>query len=75
MDGRIRAYDSETGNVLWQSDTAREFEALGGSTARGGSIGGGGPVVHDGMVYANSGYGLYFHMAGNALVAFSVNGR
>jgi polyvinyl alcohol dehydrogenase (cytochrome) len=75
MDGRIRAYDSKTGKVLWQSDTAREFEALGGATARGGSIGGGGPVVHDGMVYANSGYGLYFHMPGNALVAFSVNGR
>jgi hypothetical protein len=26
-------------------------------------------------VYTNSGYGLYFHMAGNALLAFSVDGK
>ncbi len=75
MDGRIRAYDAATGKVLWQYDTAREIEALGGAIARGGSIGGGGPIVHDGMVYTNSGYGLYFHMPGNALVAFSVDGK
>jgi polyvinyl alcohol dehydrogenase (cytochrome) len=75
MDGRVRAYDARSGRVLWQYDTARELTALGGAAALGGSIGGGGPVVHDGMVYANSGYGLYFHMAGNALIAFSVDGK
>jgi polyvinyl alcohol dehydrogenase (cytochrome) len=75
MDGRIRAYDSATGTVLWQFDTTQPMAALGGATARGGSIGGGGPVVHDGMLYTNSGYGLYFHMPGNALLAFSVDGR
>lgn len=75
MDGRVRAYDSATGRVLWQYDSDRELAALGGGAAHGGSIGGGGPVVHDGMVYANSGYGMYFHMAGNALIAFSVDGK
>jgi polyvinyl alcohol dehydrogenase (cytochrome) len=75
MDGRIRAYDSATGKVLWQYDTTQPMEVLGGTTAQGGSIGGGGPVVYDGMVYENSGYGLYFHMPGNLLVAFSVDGR
>jgi polyvinyl alcohol dehydrogenase (cytochrome) len=75
MDGRVRAYDSASGRVLWEYDTARELSALGGATAHGGSIGGGGPVVHDGMLYTNSGYGLYFHMAGNALIAFSVDGQ
>jgi polyvinyl alcohol dehydrogenase (cytochrome) len=75
MDGRIRAYDAASGKVLWQFDTARELAALGGAPAHGGTIGGGGPVVHHGMVYTNSGYGLYFHMPGNALVAFSVDGR
>jgi polyvinyl alcohol dehydrogenase (cytochrome) len=75
MDGRVRAYDSASGRVLWEYDTARELSALGGAAAHGGSIGGGGPVIHDGMVYTNSGYGLYFHMAGNALVAFSVDGK
>lgn len=75
MDGRIRAYDAATGKVLWQFDTAQELTALGGATAHGGSIGGGGPVIHDGMVYVNSGYGLYFHMPGNALIAFSIDGK
>jgi polyvinyl alcohol dehydrogenase (cytochrome) len=75
MDGRVRAYDGSSGHVLWEYDTARELAALGGATAHGGSIGGGGPVVHDGMLFTNSGYGVYFHMAGNALVAFSVDGK
>jgi len=75
MDGRLRAYDSATGKVLWQYDTSSSLTTLGGTTAHGGSIGGGGPVIYDGMVYENSGYGLYFHMPGNLLVAFSVDGR
>ena len=75
MDGRVRAYDSATGKILWQYDTTQPQTALGGVTGRGGTIGGGGPVVHDGMVYTNSGYGLYFHMPGNLLLAFSVDGK
>jgi polyvinyl alcohol dehydrogenase (cytochrome) len=75
MDGRLRAYDAASGKVLWQYDTAHDLAALGGVTARGGSMGGGGPAIHDGMVYVNSGYGLYFHMPGNALLAFSVDGK
>lgn len=73
MDGMMRAYDPRNGEVLWQFDTAQEFETLGGFKARGGTIGGGsGPVVRDGMVYMTSGYGMYFHMPGNVLLAFSV---
>jgi polyvinyl alcohol dehydrogenase (cytochrome) len=75
MDGRLRAYDSATGRVIWEYDTTQELRALGGASAHGGTIGGGGPVVHDGMVYTNSGYGVYFHMAGNALIAFSLDGK
>ncbi len=75
MDGRLRAYDASTGRVIWQYDTTRWVTTLDGERAHGGSIGGGGPVVHDGIVYANSGYGLYFHMPGNVLLAFSVDGK
>jgi polyvinyl alcohol dehydrogenase (cytochrome) len=75
MDGRIRAYDTETGQVLWNFDTSQPLPTLSGKAGIGGSVGGGGPVVHDGMVYVNSGYGLYFHMPGNVLAAFSVDGR
>jgi len=71
MDGRLRAYDSENGNVIWEYDAYRDFKTLSGETARGGSFGGAsGPIIAHGRVYANSGYGLYFHMPGNVLLVF-----
>lgn len=71
MDGRLRAYDAGNGSVLWEYDTYREFETISGEIARGGSFGGGsGPIIANGRVYANSGYGLYFHMPGNVLLMF-----
>jgi polyvinyl alcohol dehydrogenase (cytochrome) len=75
MDGRLRAYGASTGRVLWQYDTTQPVKTLNGTMAHGGSIGDGGPVVYHGMVYTNSGYGLYFHMPGNVLLAFSIDGR
>ncbi len=71
MDGRLRVYAKNDGRVIWEFDTARAFTTVAGRTARGGSFGGGtAPVVHNGMLFANSGYGLYFHMPGNVLIAF-----
>jgi len=43
--------------------------------AHGGSIDGPGPVVVDGMVYFNSGYGFLGTMPGNVLLAYSADGR
>ncbi len=71
MDGLLRAYDPESGEVLWRFDTNQAFTALGGEMGQGGSIGGSaGPVLYDGMLYQTSGYGIYFHMPGNVLLAF-----
>jgi polyvinyl alcohol dehydrogenase (cytochrome) len=73
MDGYIRAHDSANGALLWQFDTAREFDALGGMKVRGGSIGGGSaPVFAGSEMFLNSGYGIYGHMPGAALMAFTV---
>jgi polyvinyl alcohol dehydrogenase (cytochrome) len=73
MDGRLRAYDSATGRVIWEYDATREVTTVDGSKASGGSFGGGaGPVVEDGMLFAASGYGTYFHMPGNVLLAFGL---
>ena len=69
MDGRLRIYSSETGETLWELNTLREFTSVSGAAALGGSFSGSGPVVANGMIYVNSGYGIYNHMPGNLLLA------
>ncbi|UCG72853.1 MAG: PQQ-binding-like beta-propeller repeat protein [Chromatiales bacterium] len=73
MDGRVRIYATDDGELLWEFDTLREFDTVSGETAQGGSMSGGGPAVADGMVYINSGYGIYMHMPGNVLLAFGTD--
>tara|TARA_R110001592_G_scaffold363372_2_gene686158 strand:- start:19085 stop:20944 length:1860 start_codon:yes stop_codon:yes gene_type:complete len=71
MDGHLRAYSVKDGRVIWDIDTAVEYTTLNGGRAHGGSMGGAaGAVVNDGMLFVNSGYGIYFHMPGNVLLAF-----
>ena len=71
-DGHMRAYSAEDGAILWDFDTAREFETVNGVKGRGGSIDGPGAVVVNGMVFVNSGYARQNGMAGNVLLAFGV---
>jgi len=75
VDGHLRAYRSDTGEIIWDFDTAREYDAVNGGKARGGSLDAGGPAVVGGMVYVNSGYGNLGGMPGNVLLAFSVDGK
>jgi polyvinyl alcohol dehydrogenase (cytochrome) len=71
-DGTLRAYSTTNGEILWQYDSNREFETINGVPAKGASMIGPGPVVVDGMVFANSGYGGFGGRAGNVLLAFGV---
>ena len=71
LDGRLRAYSSVDGEVLWEYDTLAEFDTINGVPARGGAIDGAGPVVVNGMLYVNSGYGRWSSPAGNVLLAFA----
>lgn len=73
MDGKIRAYSSRTGEVLWSFDTIADFPTVNGGTGRGGSIsGGGGAVVAHGMVYVLTGdmFTPYPNDKGSVLLAF-----
>jgi len=72
MDGGIRAYSSTDGSIIWQFDTNRDFDTVNGVTARGGAMDHGGPVVVDGMIYVNSGYGGFTAHPGNVLLAFGL---
>lgn len=75
-DGHLRAHAAADGALLWDFDTAaKSFEAVNGKTATGGSIDTGGPVIAHGMVFVNSGYGRQLAKGGNALFAFSVDGK
>jgi polyvinyl alcohol dehydrogenase (cytochrome) len=72
MDGRLRAYDQATGKVLWETQTRQPFQTVNGVPAAGGSMGGGsGPVVQNGRLLVNSGYGVYFHLPGNVLLVYA----
>lgn len=75
VDGRLRAYSTQDGKILWDYDTAIEYKAVNGVKAKGGSIDSAGPAVVGGMLFANSGYARMGGAAGNVLLAFSVDGK
>jgi outer membrane protein assembly factor BamB len=75
LDGHLRAFSTEDGHLLWDFDTVRDYFTVNGVPAKGGSIDGAGPVVVDGVLYLNSGYPRLGGMPGNALLAFSVDGK
>ncbi|MBK7249459.1 MAG: PQQ-binding-like beta-propeller repeat protein [Gammaproteobacteria bacterium] len=72
LDGRLRAYAGRTGKVLWQFDTAQDFPAVNGGTARGGGMDFGGQIIAHGMLFVHSGS---TRTRGNALLAFSIDGK
>ena len=75
LDGYIRAYGTETGDVVWSFDTAREYDTVNGVNGTGGSLNGPGATIADGTVYVSSGYSFLNSMPGNVLLAFTVQGQ
>ena len=71
VDGHLRAFGAEDGRVVWDFDTAREYDAVNGVKGHGGSVDGPGVVVAGGMVFVNSGYARNGGMPGNILLAFA----
>jgi polyvinyl alcohol dehydrogenase (cytochrome) len=72
FDGHIRAYQAETGAIMWDFDTGREFQAVNGVKATGGAVSGFPVTVANGRVFVTSGAVSLTH-PGNALLAFSVD--
>jgi polyvinyl alcohol dehydrogenase (cytochrome) len=75
VDQHFRAYDSKTGDIVWDFDAARPFDTVNQVTAKGGSFNAPGPVIVNGMVFTPSGYGMWGGAAGNVLLVFSVDGK
>jgi polyvinyl alcohol dehydrogenase (cytochrome) len=74
LDGHLRAYSTNGGQILWDYDTAKDFVTVNHVKAAGGSLDRGGPTIVNGVVFVNSG-GSGRGQPGNVLLAFSVDGK
>ena len=71
LDGIIRIYDRDSGEIIWSYNTTTPVTGTNGVVAQGGGMSGSGPALGQGHMVINSGYGLYNHEAGNALLVFA----
>lgn len=71
-DGRLRAFAAGSGDILWEYDTAREFDTVNGVEGFGGGFGGAAPTVVGGMLYTGSGYAILGNGPGNVILAFGL---
>jgi polyvinyl alcohol dehydrogenase (cytochrome) len=69
-DGTLRAVTTKDGQVLWQYNTARDYETVNGVIAKGGNMGQAGATIAGGMVFIGSGYGTGNSGFGNVVLAF-----
>ncbi len=72
-DGGLRAYSVADGRILWSYDMNRPFDTVNGVKANGASMDGPGPVVAEGMLFVNAGYGGLVGLPGNVLLAFGLD--
>ena len=72
LDGRVFAFDAETGDILWQDHTVKEYEAVNGIDTHGGAIDSSGVQLAGDLLLVNSGYSLFGQMPGNALLVYRV---
>jgi len=75
LDGHLRAYSTEDGQILWDVETTMDHKTVNGVKAHGGSLDGPGPVIVGGTLYVDSGYAYFGSAPGNVMLAFSVDGK
>ena len=71
LAGNDHGLHPRDGSVLWDFDTAQEFQTTNGLRAHGGSLNGAAPAVLSGTLYVNTGYTNA--RAGNVLLAFALD--
>lgn len=72
-EGWLRAFDAQSGEVLWKVNTRTPVRTVNDESKGGGSFGGGaGPVPYHGMLFVSSGYANAGRIPGNLLLAFTV---
>ena len=71
-DGHLRAYATADGKIIWDYDTAHEYQTVNGVPGKGGAMDVAGPVIAGGMMFAVSGYPARGGIPGNVLLAFGL---
>ena len=72
LDGRVFAFERDSGDVLWEFATNRAFDTVNGIDGHGGAIDNPGVVAVDELVIVPSGYGMFRQMPGNVLLVFEL---
>lgn len=70
MDGRLFVFDKESGEILFEYDTVRDYTTSNGVPGFGGAIDSHSIAAGGGMLFVNSGYGRFGGTPGNVLLAF-----
>ncbi len=70
LDGRLFILESDAGELMFEFDTAVDFETANGIAATGGAIDAHSIAAGAGMLFIGSGYGQFNQTPGNVLLAF-----
>ena len=73
FDGWLYVLNKNTGELIWEFNTAVDFSAFTSLPAHGGSIESDGPVVLDNNIFINSGYQYGGRLGGNVLLNFEIS--
>lgn len=66
LDGILRAYDKNSGDIIWQFDSTQTTTGANHITGNGGTLDAGGVLATNGYVFFNSGYGGFTSAGGSA---------
>ena len=70
LDGRLFVFNSDSGELIFEYDTVKDYETVNGVKGYGGSIDSHSIAAGSGMIFVGSGYGQFRQVAGNVLLAF-----
>jgi len=72
LDGKLRAWHSDSGELLWQTNTAIPFDTVNGVSGHGGAIDVAGQAIAGDWLYVLSGYSMFGQLPGNVLLAYKL---
>jgi polyvinyl alcohol dehydrogenase (cytochrome) len=75
LDGYLYVLDGKDGKQLWKFDTATSFQGINGVAGKGGSIDAASISAGGGLLFVNSGYGMFGETPGNVILAFRAHAR